>query len=52
MLMIVKLPGLHIHANRSYLGKSRISQELVISKILYILEKFNDEICCDCKARQ
>lgn len=37
--------GLHIHANRNYLGKSRISQELVISKILYILEKFNDEIC-------
>ncbi len=37
--------GLHIHANRRYLGKSRISQELVISKILYILEKFNDEIC-------
>lgn len=37
--------GLHIHANRSYLGKSRISQELVISKILYVLEKFNDEIC-------
>lgn len=37
--------GLHIHANHSYLGKSRISQELVISKILYILEKFNDEIC-------
>lgn len=37
--------GLHIHANRSYLGKSKISQELVISKILYILEKFNDEIC-------
>lgn len=40
-----KTAGLHIHANRSYLGKSRISQELVISKILYILEKFNDEIC-------
>ena len=37
--------GLHIHANRNYLGKSRMSQELVISKILYILEKFNDEIC-------
>ena len=37
--------GLHIHANRNYLGKLRISQELVISKILYILEKFNDEIC-------
>ena len=40
-----KTAGIHIHANRSYLGKSRISQELVISKILYILEKFNDEIC-------
>lgn len=40
-----KTAGLHIHANRSYLGKSRISQELVVSKILYILEKFNDEIC-------
>lgn len=40
-----KTAGLHIHANRNYLGKSRISQELVISKILYILEKFNDEIC-------
>lgn len=40
-----KTAGLHIHANRSYLGKSRISQELVISKIIYILEKFNDEIC-------
>lgn len=40
-----KTAGLHIHANRNYLGKSRISQELVISKILYILEKFNEEIC-------
>lgn len=40
-----KTAGLHIHANRNYLGKSRMSQELVISKILYILEKFNDEIC-------
>lgn len=40
-----EIAGLHIHANRSYLGKSRISQELVISKILYIIEKFNDEIC-------
>ena len=37
--------GLHIHANRSYLGKSELKQQLVISKILYILEKFNDEIC-------
>lgn len=37
--------GLHIHVNRSYLGKSSLIQELVISKILYILEKFNDNIC-------
>lgn len=37
--------GLHIHADRSYLGKSELKQQLVISKILYILEKFNDEIC-------
>ena len=37
--------GLHIHANRSYLGKTKLQQELVISKILYIIEKFNDEIC-------
>lgn len=37
--------GLHIHASRSYLGDSVLKQQLVISKILYILEKFNDEIC-------
>lgn len=37
--------GLHIHVNRSYLGKTSPIQELVISKILYILEKFNDNIC-------
>lgn len=37
--------GLHIHANRSYLGKSELIQQLTISKILYIIEKFNDEIC-------
>lgn len=37
--------GLHIHADRSYLGNSELKQSLVISKILYILEKFNDEIC-------
>lgn len=37
--------GLHIHADRSYLGKSELKQQLVITKILYILEKFNDEIC-------
>lgn len=37
--------GLHIHVNRKYLGKSELVQQLTISKILYILEKFNDEIC-------
>lgn len=37
--------GLHIHANRAYLGKTELMQQLTISKILYILEKFNDEIC-------
>lgn len=37
--------GLHVHADRSYLGKSELVQQLTISKILYILEKFNDEIC-------
>lgn len=37
--------GLHIHANRTYLGKTELMQQLTISKILYILEKFNDEIC-------
>lgn len=37
--------GLHIHANRYYLGKTELVQQLTISKILYILEKFNDEIC-------
>ena len=37
--------GLHIHANRDYLGKTKMQQDLVISKILYIIEKFNDNIC-------
>ena len=37
--------GLHIHADRRYLGDTELKQHLVISKILYVLEKFNDEIC-------
>lgn len=37
--------GLHIHANRAYLGNTKSKQEFVISKILYIIEKFNNEIC-------
>lgn len=37
--------GLHIHVNRSYLGSTPLLQQLTISKILYILEKFNQHIC-------
>ena len=37
--------GLHIHSDRRYLGDTELKQHLVISKILYVLEKFNDEIC-------
>ena len=37
--------GLHIHADRKYLGKTELMQQLTIAKILYILEKFNDQIC-------
>ena len=37
--------GLHVHVNRDYLGETKYQQELVISKILYLMEKFNKEIC-------
>lgn len=37
--------GLHVHACRSYLGDTKFQQDIVISKILYIIEKFNDELC-------
>lgn len=37
--------GLHIHADRKYLGKTKFQQDLVIAKILYIIEKFNDDLC-------
>lgn len=37
--------GLHIHADRSYLGNTPLKQKLVISKILYLLEKFNGQVC-------
>lgn len=37
--------GLHVHVNRDYLGETKFQQELVISKILYLMEKFNKEIC-------
>lgn len=37
--------GLHVHVNRDYLGETKFQQELMISKILYLIEKFNKEIC-------
>lgn len=40
-----KNAGLHIHADRKYLGKTKFQQDLVIAKILYIIEKFNDDLC-------
>ena len=40
-----KNAGMHIHVDRSYLGDTKFKQQLVISKIIYILEKFKEEIC-------
>lgn len=37
--------GMHIHVDREYLGDTKFKQQLVISKIIYILEKFNADIC-------
>lgn len=37
--------GLHIHANRDYLGDTEFQQQITIMKIIYLLEKFNNEIC-------
>ena len=40
-----KNTGMHIHIDRSYLGDTKFKQQLVISKIIYILEKFKEKIC-------
>lgn len=40
-----KNAGMHIHVDREYLGDTRFKQQLVISKIIYILEKFKDDVC-------
>lgn len=40
-----KNAGLHVHVNRDYLGSTKTIQQLTIVKILYLLEKFNEEIC-------
>lgn len=37
--------GMHIHVDREYLGNTKFKQQLVISKIISILEKFKDDIC-------
>ena len=40
-----KTCGLHVHADRTYLGDTEFKRQLTITKIIYILEKFNDEVC-------
>lgn len=40
-----KNAGMHIHVDREYLGDTRFKQQLVILKIIYILEKFKDDVC-------
>lgn len=37
--------GLHVHASRDYLGDTEFQQQITITKIIYLLEKFNNEIC-------
>lgn len=36
--------GLHVHIDRKYFGKSKLEQDMSITKMLYIFEKFHDEI--------
>lgn len=36
--------GLHIHINRSYFAKDKLTQDLNISKLLYIFEKYWDKV--------
>ena len=36
--------GLHIHINRNYFGEYKLDQDLCISKMLYLFEKFWDKI--------
>lgn len=35
-----KTCGLHVHVNRSYFGESLLKQELAISRVLYIVERY------------
>lgn len=36
--------GLHVHMNRNYFGEKKIEQDLNISKLLYLYEKFWDKV--------
>lgn len=36
--------GMHVHVNRTFFGDSRLEQELNISNLLYLFEKFWDKI--------
>lgn len=36
--------GLHVHINRDFFGKDKLSQDLKIGNLLYIFEKFWDEV--------
>jgi len=36
--------GMHVHINRDYFGKDKLSQDLNIGKLLYLFEKFWDKI--------
>jgi len=36
--------GLHIHFNRNYFAKDKLTQDLCISKLLYLFEKFWDKV--------
>jgi hypothetical protein len=36
--------GLHVHVNRNYFGDNKLTQDLCISKLLYIFEKFWDKV--------
>lgn len=36
--------GMHVHVNRNYFGSTKLEQDLCISKLLYLLEKFWDKV--------
>lgn len=36
--------GMHVHINRDYFGNDKLTQDLCISKLLYILEKFWNKV--------